>query len=234
MGTTRMRGFAAIMAAGAAGVGGMLPASALGQVFHSEAVNGDLSNNGMTPTAYTLAAGARRLIASTGSGDRDYLAITIPAGHQLSQLQIVSYTGPDPVAFIGVMAGPQFTEPPVNANAANLMGYAHFGPGEVGTDILDDMSTGLGAQGFTPPLPAGTYSFWINQAGLMMTTEYDFVVESTCYADCNLSGTLTLADFGCFQGKYVLGDLYADCNASGGLSLADFGCFQSKYVLGCP
>ncbi|MFM9997248.1 MAG: hypothetical protein ACKVU4_15775 [Phycisphaerales bacterium] len=55
-----------------------------------------------------------------------------------------------------------------------------------------------------------------------------------CYADCNASGTLTVADFGCFQGKYVLGDLYADCNASGTLTVADFGCFQGKYVLGCP
>ncbi|MFM9994863.1 MAG: hypothetical protein ACKVU4_03575 [Phycisphaerales bacterium] len=56
----------------------------------------------------------------------------------------------------------------------------------------------------------------------------------TCYADCNLSGGLSVADFGCFQGKYVLGDMYADCNASGGLSVADFGCYQGKYVLGCP
>ncbi|MFM9995890.1 MAG: FG-GAP-like repeat-containing protein [Phycisphaerales bacterium] len=54
------------------------------------------------------------------------------------------------------------------------------------------------------------------------------------YADCNNSGTLTVADFGCFQGKYVLGDLYADCNNSGTLTVADFGCFQGKYVLGCP
>ncbi|MFM9995899.1 MAG: choice-of-anchor B family protein [Phycisphaerales bacterium] len=57
---------------------------------------------------------------------------------------------------------------------------------------------------------------------------------STCYADCNESGNLTVADFGCFQGKYVLGDLYADCNASGTLTVADFGCFQGQYVLGCP
>ncbi|MFM9994237.1 MAG: hypothetical protein ACKVU4_00385 [Phycisphaerales bacterium] len=55
-----------------------------------------------------------------------------------------------------------------------------------------------------------------------------------CYPDCNNSGSLSVADFGCFQGKYVLGDLYADCNGSGALSVADFGCFQGKYVVGCP
>ncbi|MFM9994603.1 MAG: hypothetical protein ACKVU4_02255 [Phycisphaerales bacterium] len=55
-----------------------------------------------------------------------------------------------------------------------------------------------------------------------------------CYPDCNGTGTLTVADFGCFQGKYVLGDLYADCNASGTLTVADFGCFQGHFVIGCP
>ncbi|MFM9994379.1 MAG: hypothetical protein ACKVU4_01115 [Phycisphaerales bacterium] len=56
----------------------------------------------------------------------------------------------------------------------------------------------------------------------------------SCYPDCNDSGTLTVADFGCFQDRYVLGNLYSDCNASGTLTVADFGCFQGKYVLGCP
>ncbi|MFM9995243.1 MAG: hypothetical protein ACKVU4_05520 [Phycisphaerales bacterium] len=60
------------------------------------------------------------------------------------------------------------------------------------------------------------------------------VQSAVCYADCNASGTLTIADFGCFQGKYVLGDLYADCTADGQLTVADFGCYQGKYVLGCP
>ncbi|MFM9994250.1 MAG: hypothetical protein ACKVU4_00455 [Phycisphaerales bacterium] len=55
-----------------------------------------------------------------------------------------------------------------------------------------------------------------------------------CYPDCTGDGAQTVADFGCFQGKYVLGDPYADCNASGNLTIADFGCFQNKYVLGCP
>ncbi|MFM9995591.1 MAG: hypothetical protein ACKVU4_07295 [Phycisphaerales bacterium] len=55
-----------------------------------------------------------------------------------------------------------------------------------------------------------------------------------CYPDCTGDGAQTVADFGCFQSKYVLSDPYADCNASGGLTIADFGCFQNKYVLGCP
>jgi hypothetical protein len=55
-----------------------------------------------------------------------------------------------------------------------------------------------------------------------------------CYPDCTNSGGLTIADFGCFQTKFVAGDPYADCNGVGGLTIADFGCFQTKFVAGCP
>ncbi|MFM9996065.1 MAG: hypothetical protein ACKVU4_09705 [Phycisphaerales bacterium] len=61
-----------------------------------------------------------------------------------------------------------------------------------------------------------------------------------CYANCNAdlnpSGqpNLTVADFGCFQSKYVLSDAYADCNGDAVFSVADFGCFQTAYVIGCP
>jgi hypothetical protein len=55
----------------------------------------------------------------------------------------------------------------------------------------------------------------------------------SCYPDCTLSAGLTIADFACFQAKFVAGDPYADCNASGTLTIADFACFQSRFVAGC-
>ncbi len=58
--------------------------------------------------------------------------------------------------------------------------------------------------------------------------------DGGCYADCNGDSGLTVADFGCFQSRFVAGDPYADCNASGALTVADFGCFQSKFAAGCP
>ncbi|MFM9996203.1 MAG: FG-GAP-like repeat-containing protein [Phycisphaerales bacterium] len=58
--------------------------------------------------------------------------------------------------------------------------------------------------------------------------------DNGCYADCNDDGQTTVGDFGCFQGRYVLGHPYADCNNSGSLTVADFGCFQTRYTLGCP
>ena len=58
--------------------------------------------------------------------------------------------------------------------------------------------------------------------------------DSGCYADCNGDGALTVADFGCFQTKFVSGSSYADCNGDGVRTVADFGCFQTKFVQGCP
>ncbi len=58
--------------------------------------------------------------------------------------------------------------------------------------------------------------------------------EAGCSPDCSNDGSLTIADFACFQTKFVAGDPYADCNAAGGLTVADFGCFQTKFVAGCP
>jgi hypothetical protein len=60
------------------------------------------------------------------------------------------------------------------------------------------------------------------------------VVLASCDADCDGDGVLTIADFGCFQAKYALGEPYADCNEDGLLNLADFGCFQTRFALGCP
>jgi hypothetical protein len=60
------------------------------------------------------------------------------------------------------------------------------------------------------------------------------LVEKSCYPDCNGVGGLTIADFGCFQTRFVAGDPYADCNGVGGLTIADFACFQTAFVAGCP
>jgi hypothetical protein len=70
--------------------------------------------------------------------------------------------------------------------------------------------------------------------GFVDMDDMEVSAGSSCYADCNGDGVLGLADFGCFQTKFALGDPYADCNGDGVLGLADFGCFQTKFALGCP
>ncbi len=93
------------------------------------------------------------------------------------------------------------------------------------------------------PLPAGNYEVyatWLvgstpqQPPVLMGTIDVSTSCPAPCYPDCNADGSLTIADFGCFQGKFANQDPYADCNQSGTLTIADFGCFQTKFALGCP
>lgn len=148
--------------------------------IHDETVNGDLANAGGAPTALgTLALGASRVIAWSAGGDRDYFSITIGAGRQLSALNLVSYIGADQRAFLGVQSGATFTEPPTGTNVANLLGWTHFGPGTLavaGSDILDNLGAGPGAQGFSGALGPGTYTFWAQQLGARTDYVLEFVV----------------------------------------------------------
>jgi hypothetical protein len=100
--------------------------------------------------------------------------------------------------------------------------------------------------------PTGTLSIQVPQGFDRVVVHYDappptctkwgpifladnmIVTPAACYPDCNADGTLTVADFGCFQTKFVGADPYADCTADGSLTVADFGCFQTAFVVGCP
>lgn len=142
------------------------PMAAAG-VIHDEAIHGDLSGDRHAPTAHRLRVGINSVIATSVSGDLEYLALTLPAGLRLDALILTSYTGHDRTAFIAVQRGAAFTEPPGAPNVRNLLGWTHFGPdfNHVGTDILDDLGRGPGSIQFSPPLDAGIYTFWIQQTG---------------------------------------------------------------------
>ena len=142
-------------------------ASTQAQTIWDESIHGDLSNNFASPSGpVNLSLGSNEIHGTTISGDRDYITVVVPANHQLSQVFVDDVTGDDR-AFLAVQAGSQVTDPDGPNPAADLLGYTHIGSadGNVGTDVLDDMAVAPGAQGFTPPLPAGTYSFWIQETG---------------------------------------------------------------------
>ena len=196
-----------VVAAGLLGACGI----AVGDTFWNEPVQGDLSGNRLQPSAFTLGQGTSTLMGLTVGQDLDYLAITLAAGMELKQIILVSYESLDGTAFAAVQAGTVFTEPPEAPNVANLLGYTHFGPfaGNVGANILIDMGLGGGAIGFTPPLPNGSYTFWIQQLGAVTNYRMDFVVgPPDCYANCDsstLSPVLNVNDFTCFLNKYAAG-----------------------------
>jgi hypothetical protein len=153
--------------------------SSLADVIHDENLHGDLSNDRLAPTAYSLSLGANSVLATSSQGDREFIALTVPAGAELSAILQISYAGDDDVAFAAVQAGPQLTVDPDLFDPAGLLGWTHFGPFAFpnGSDILPSMGMGFGADGFSPPLPAGTYTFWLQQAGPSLTSfQLDFIV----------------------------------------------------------
>lgn len=151
-------------------------------VLWDEAVNGDLSGDGFAPNSFILGAGSHSISATSNTGDRDYVTFSIPAGFQLNSILLASYVGDDITAFMGVQSGTTFTEPPTGTNVANLLGYTHFGPGPglpPGSELIDSLSVGPGAIGFTPPLASGNYAFWMQQTGASLVTyQIDFGVTA--------------------------------------------------------
>jgi hypothetical protein len=147
-------------------------AVARGDTVYNEGVSGDLSNSGLTPTPITVSLGQNDVFGTTGKTgtviDRDYFTFTIPSDMELTAITVLPGTeslGTLDESFIGMQSGPQVTISTAATTAAGLLGWYHYGPDDIGVNILPLMGTsGLGSTGFTPPLPSGTYSFWVQEA----------------------------------------------------------------------
>jgi PEP-CTERM motif len=146
-------------------------ASAQAGIVYNESVSGDLSGSGLSPTPITVALGSNQVFGTTGrvAGvvDLDYFRFTVPVGEVLTGITILPGTaglGPLGDSFIGMQAGSQVTVLPSATDATGLLGWFHYDDSDVGTNILPLMATsGFGSTGFTPPLPAGSYSFWVQE-----------------------------------------------------------------------
>jgi hypothetical protein len=143
-----------------------MPAPSWAAFVYDETIDGDLSGDGLNPTVLIADFGKNVLSGTTVAGDLDYLTFNVAAGFTLEMVILADYESLDNLSFMAVQSGSTFTEPPVGTDPANLLGWVHFGGALEGSDILDDMGAGDGAIGFTPPLPAGDYSFWIQQTGI--------------------------------------------------------------------
>lgn len=134
---------------------------------YNEFVQGDLSNSGLTPTLITVAAGSNQIFGTTGRGttalDRDYFTVSVPVGLTLSAIDVLPGTqSGGVVSFIGLQAGTQVTIPTNATNATGLLGWWHYSPADISTDILPEMAIpATGSSGFAVPLGPGNYSFWV-------------------------------------------------------------------------
>jgi hypothetical protein len=161
---------------------------------YDEAIDGDLSDQRFNPTCFDLEVGINRLTATqqgTASGfplDRDYMTIIIPPGLVLAELRVTAYDNPTDPAFIGFQEGTRFVGAPILITAGDLLGGHVYGDPDIGTDILPAMNALPGVQGFPVPLPAGSYSFWLNQVGAQTTATFEFelIRETTGTGYCTV------------------------------------------------
>ena len=155
--------------------------NAIGTALFDEATDGDIIGDLNNPLPLQLAGGDNLVNGTVVASDLDYLTINVPAGSELTAIQLEEYTAVDStdnVSFIGIQAGSVFTEPNVDTAVENLLGFVLFGGELEDNDILAEMGLGEGAQGFTPPLQEGDYTFWIQETGEnLVTYSLNFVVE---------------------------------------------------------
>ncbi len=149
---------------------------------HDESVDGDLSGIFTAPDQFVLSPGSNIFIASQQGDpfgrDVDYFTVTIPVGFQLSSVILDSHSEFFNLAFLGLAEGTSF---PFNFDApdpALLLGGIIFGGEQLGTDILPVAGMLGGSQGFTPPLPSGSYTVWLNQTGPQTTSGFNFQVTA--------------------------------------------------------
>lgn len=150
-------------------------------VAWDEAVTGDLSNNGLSPSALTVGAGDNGILGSMGDGgsgvDRDYFSFTVPAGAQLLAIRIGDGTFTSgSLSFMAIQAGPQVTTTPTGSGVAALLGYVHYEGADIGSNILPRLIQSRPE--FGGLLPSGTYSMWVQETGGTVFYDYTLVISS--------------------------------------------------------
>lgn len=162
-----------------------------------EGVNGDFSGDGLSPTPLTMSAGHNVVLGTTGNPgtgvDRDYFSFSIPAGSVLTELWLLPNTSVSGgSSFFGIQAGPQFTVTHSGGGIENFYGFNHYDNSHVGSDILVMM---VGAA--KAPIPAGSYSVWIQETGGPASYGLDFVITQVPEPATAVSLALGVGLLGC-------------------------------------
>jgi len=163
-----------------------LAGGARAAVIWDEAVNGPFGDFDHQTQLGPFAAGdneIRGTVGQTSPGvfDRDYFSFSVPAGLGLTAINVIDATsaGPLGISFIGIGAGTAITVGPVPTppDASFLLGWRHYSPDDIGSDILGEIGSPMspmGAAGFVPPLGEGDYAVWIQETAACTTCIYDF------------------------------------------------------------
>jgi hypothetical protein len=182
------------------------PAGAV-NIAWDEAVNGSFSHDRLNPTPVAFVTGINDVIGTDGrsvaggSVNPDYFTFTVPAGSALAAITVLPGTtaaGPLNDSFIGLEAGKQITLPTDTTTAAGLLGWFHFGPDDINTDILPEMAIATqGSSGFAIPLGPGDYAVWVQETGVCAPILCSYALAFTIVPE-PASGAMVLSGLGFF------------------------------------
>jgi len=155
-------------------------------------VNTDLSNDRLNPTVIQFSSGMDTVSNCIDNNDVDYFTFEVPVDSVLTGITLTNYEvdTASNLAFLGIQKGETFTEPVSNTNVANLLGGLIFGVNNIGTDLLPTMGNLNGSQGFTTPLPTGSYTIWLNQTGDQSCAAFQFIFADKDLSDDRLNPTV--------------------------------------------
>ncbi len=169
----------------------VLPLGSAQALTWDEMVNGDLSDDGNAPTLIgTLDAGSNLFsgtmgsLGGTGPLDADVWNFTIAAGYYLTGIDLVFYSAASETttneSFMAIANGStiDFNDP--SGHLSNtLWGYGQDGFGNTYVDLLALLDAGpmFAGIGFDGPLPAGNYTFWVQEGSDQIEYGIDFVTS---------------------------------------------------------
>ncbi len=141
-----------------------------------EALQGDISGNNLAPLSLSFGLGVNSIKGTMGRDlpqdpvDRDIFTFTIPAGRQLTSINVVTFT-PTNQSFYAIAPG---TSIDINDPTFHLANTLVQRTG----DILPQMALGSysGGTGITDPLGPGTYTAWFQELSSVVTYQMDYTI----------------------------------------------------------
>ncbi len=170
-----------------------LPIGTAQAVNWDETLNGDLSGSGSSPTLLgtldpgdNIISGTMGSLGGTGPLDADIWNFTIASGYALTGINLTAYSAQSGSltndSFMAIANGGSINmSDPSNHLSNALWGYATDGFGNTYNDLLALLDAGpdFGGIGFNGPLPAGNYTFWIQEGADQISYTIDFITTPT-------------------------------------------------------
>jgi len=134
----------------------------------------DGSNDPLQPTPLTTSSMGVWISGQVSAVDPDYFYLTAPSGMRFKSLTLESYRSVDPIAFIAIQIGSQFT---AGYDTTKMLFGRHIGAGDVNKNLLD---------GLMDKAQEGIV-IWVNQTGAL--TDYIISAQFEVAQGKNIYGT---------------------------------------------